>query len=127
MLDFSRILPVKIHMHKFTISRLYFSKGGLFMKLQFSHFSKPQDEEKTKTLRDCILEDLEKTKCDLETAYSGFDNVTDPDLIDCYIYEVNAVMKRYRYLLNQAAALSPLPEEKSLELDTKSPIGALVG
>ena len=29
------------------------------------------------------------TKYELETAYSGFDNVTDPDLIDCYIYEVN--------------------------------------
>ncbi len=98
------------------------------MKLHFSYFSKPQTEEKPKTLRECILEDLEKTKSELETAFSGFDNVTDPDLIDCYIYEVNAVMKRYRYLLNQAAALSSqLPEENTIELNTKSPIGALVG
>ena len=97
------------------------------MKLHFSYFSKPQTEEKPKTLRDCILEDLEKTKSELETAFSGFDNVTDPDLIDCYIYEVNAVMKRYRYLLNQAAALSPLPEEESLELNTESPVSTLIG
>ena len=114
-------------MHIFSNSCLYFGKGGYYMKLHFSYFSKPQEEERPKTLRDCILEDLEKTKWELETAFSGFDNVTDPDLIDCYIYEVNAVMKRYRYLLNQAAALTPLPEENTMELNTKSPVGALVG
>ena len=75
----------------------------------------------------CVASELLKTKYELETAYSGFDNVTDPDLIDCYIYEVNAVMKRYRYLLNQAAALTPLPEEKSMELNTESTVAALIG
>ena len=97
------------------------------MKLNFSLLPHPESKEKPKTLRECILEDLEKTKYELETAYSGFDNVTDPDLIDCYIYEVNAVMKRYRYLLNQAAALSPLPEEESVNLNTEPTVSALVG
>ena len=97
------------------------------MKLNFSFLSRPEIKETPKTLRECILEDLEKTKYELETAYSGFVNVTDPDLIDCYIYEVNAVMKRYRYLLNQAAALSPLPEENSMNLNAESPVSALVG
>lgn len=97
------------------------------MKLNFSLLPQPESKEKPKTLRECILEDLEKTKYELETAYCGFDNVTDPDLIDCYIYEVNAVMKRYRYLLNQAAALSPLPEEESVNLNAEPTIGALVG
>lgn len=97
------------------------------MKLFLTFLSQPESEEKTKTLRESILEDLEKTKNELEIAYSGFDNVTDPDLIDYYIYEVNAVLKRYRYLLNQAAALSPLPEEESLELNTESPISTLIG
>ena len=99
----------------------------VIMKLFLSFLSHPEPKEKSKTLRECILEDLEKTKGELETAYSGFDNVTDPDLIDYYIYEVNAVLKRYRYLLNQAAALSPLPEEESLELNTESPISTLIG
>ena len=62
-----------------------------------------------------IYEELEKTKAALEIAYSGFDNVTDPDLIDSYIYEVNAIMKRYRYLLQRAAEQSPLPQEKLSE------------
>ena len=97
------------------------------MKLNLSLLPRPESKEKPKTLRECILEDLEKTRYELETAYCGFDNVTDPDLIDCYIYEVNAVMKRYRYLLNQAAALSPLPEEELMELNAESSVGALVG
>ena len=62
--------------------------------------------------------DLQKTRCELEDAYAGFDYVTDPDLIDCYIYELNAVMKRYRYLLQQAADLSAVrlsPQELASE------------
>ena len=97
------------------------------MKFHFRQSPRPEFEERPKTLRECILEDLEKTKYELETAYSGFDNVTDPDLIDCYIYEVNAIMKRYRYLLNQAAALSPLHEEEPVLSNSEAPVGALVG
>ena len=48
-----------------------------------------------------LLEDLKKTRYALEVAYSGFDNVTDPDLIDCYIYQVNAILKRYKFLLER--------------------------
>lgn len=50
-----------------------------------------------------IREELLQARRALENAYLGFDNVTDPDLIDCYIYELNAVMKRYKYLMEQAA------------------------
>ena len=48
-----------------------------------------------------LLEDLKKTRYALEVAYSGFDNVTDPDLINCYIYQVNAILKRYKFLLQK--------------------------
>ena len=58
-------------------------------------------------LRASLLADIDKTKCALEIAYAGFDDATDPDLIDCYIYEVNSALKRYRFLLNQAALLLP--------------------
>lgn len=57
------------------------------------------------------MKDIDKTKFALETAYSNFDNVTEPDLIDCYIYEVNSSLKRYKYLLEQAAKLSSPPEK----------------
>ena len=97
------------------------------MKFLFRNSSRPEFQEKTKTLKECILEDLEKTKYELETAYCGFDNVTDPDLIDCYIFEVNSILKRYRYLLNQAASLSSLPEEKFVNLNAETTIDALIG
>lgn len=53
-----------------------------------------------------LLLEISKAKLALESAYSNFENVVDPDLIDCYIYEVNAVQKRYKYLLKQAKQLS---------------------
>ena len=62
-----------------------------------------------------IRDELAQTKYALENAYLGFDNVTDPDLLDCYIYELNAVMKRYKFLLDQAAEMDLLPEEKHTE------------
>ncbi len=48
-----------------------------------------------------LLQEIEKVKLDMETAYSNFQNVVDPDLIDCYIFESNAAFKRYRFLLKQ--------------------------
>ncbi|WP_343210213.1 YaaL family protein [Anaerolentibacter hominis] len=54
------------------------------------------------TAKDTLIDEIEQTKRALTIAYSNFENVSDPDLIDCYIYEVNAVQKRYKYLLRIA-------------------------
>ena len=51
--------------------------------------------------REQLLSDLKMTKTALDDAYSNFEQVVDPDLVDCYIYEVNAVQKRYHFLLKQ--------------------------
>ena len=84
------------------------------------HFSRGfvSKTDKPLTYQESLMLDLQKTRCELEDAYAGFDYVTDPDLIDCYIYELNAVMKRYRYLLQQAADLSAVrlsPQELASE------------
>ena len=71
------------------------------------------NEEVSETKED-LLEDLKKTRYALEVAYSGFDNVTDPDLIDCYIYQVNAILKQYKFLLDK---ISQKEEEKELLLE----------
>lgn len=82
------------------------------MKILFRQSPCPFDtEDEIEQKRLSIREELLQTKRALEIAYSGFDNVTDPDLTDCYIYEVNAVMKRYKFLLEQAAKMNLLPEE----------------
>ena len=70
------------------------------MIFQQTPVSLSSSEELTETKVD-LLEDLKKTRYALEVAYSGFDNVTDPDLIDCYIYQVNAILKRYKFLLEK--------------------------
>lgn len=51
--------------------------------------------------RDQLLSDLKRTKTALDDAYANFENAVDPDLVDSYIYEVNAVQKRYLFLLKQ--------------------------
>lgn len=49
-----------------------------------------------------LLEELAITKNAIDVAYSNFENATDPDLIDCYIYQLNSEQKRYKYLLERA-------------------------
>ena len=100
------------------------------MKMYFSQSSRENRTLSEKEIaRNALLSDLEKTKRALEVAYAGFDNVIEPDLIDCYIYEVNSVLKRYKFLLEQAAALSLLPEENShpASLSTETPVTSLIG
>ncbi len=55
--------------------------------------------------REQLLTDLNLTKTALDDAYSNFEQVVDPDLVDSYIYEVNAVQKRYHFLLKQVQLL----------------------
>ncbi len=73
------------------------------MKIQFSQ-SYYED-----TGKNTILDAIAKTRFALESAYAGFDNATDPDLIDCYIYEVNSLLKRYRFLYHQAQEMNLFP------------------
>lgn len=49
-----------------------------------------------------LLSELEQTKNALAAAYSNFEYVTDPDLIDSCIYQVNSAQKRYKFLLERA-------------------------
>jgi hypothetical protein len=46
-----------------------------------------------------ILATLEKLTKDLDNIHRSLDAVTDPDLIDSYIYEMNAVNMRYKFYL----------------------------
>ncbi len=74
-------------------------------------FLKSTEKEKEKIEKVCydddLLRDIAITKSALDAAYSNFENVVDPDLIDCYIHEVNAVQMRYKFLLKHAKAQEP--------------------
>ncbi|MCT4685994.1 YaaL family protein [Vallitalea sp.] len=53
-----------------------------------------------------LLKNIEITKRALDTAYSNFDVVTAPELIDSCIYEVKAMQLKYEYLINQAKQMN---------------------
>ena len=69
--------------------------------MKLFNFQKPEENRPYMLLKD----DLEKTNLELQTAYSNMQNVTEPDLIDCYIYQTQAAQVRYQYLLNCAKKL----------------------
>ena len=45
--------------------------------------------------------EIERSKCAIDTAQNHFEQVVDPTLIDCYIYELNAAQLRYQFLLRK--------------------------
>lgn len=49
-----------------------------------------------------LLKEIQKTKLALDTATNNFENMIEPDLIDCCIYELKAAQTRYEFLLNEA-------------------------
>ena len=57
-------------------------------------------------VREQLEREIERLQQSLETVNSNFDNVSDPDLVDSYIYELNALSFRYKYLLRQMRELS---------------------
>jgi hypothetical protein len=100
-----------------------------FNQLSNNLFAARQTTKKNQTItsediyRDALLDDLRKTKMALENAYLGFDNVTEPDLIDCYIYELNSVITRYNYLLEEVGKLNR--QESPASESTPVPLAAI--
>lgn len=45
--------------------------------------------------------EIERTRWAIDTARNHFEQVVDPTLIDCYIYELNAAQLRYQFLLRK--------------------------
>ena len=94
------------------------------MKIFFSNQANPVSDAVEAELSPLDLkESIRKTRQALDIAYAGFDNALESDLIDSYIYEINALQKRYKHLTDLAAAE---PAVSSDRLYQHSPIRALV-
>lgn len=48
-----------------------------------------------------LKSEIERTKNAIDSARNRFEQVIDPTLIDCYIYELNAAQLRYQFLLRR--------------------------
>ena len=69
--------------------------------------AKPEQEEKK-----ALLDGLERTRILIHQAYACFNRESDPDLIESYVFEINALQSRYSYLLKRVRELDegePLP------------------
>lgn len=53
-----------------------------------------------------LLDEIQRAQNAMDSAYSGFEQATEPDLIDCYIYMINAASKRYKFLIERAKSLN---------------------
>lgn len=54
---------------------------------------------------------LQETKVLIAQAYAGFNSAVDPELVESYVYEIQALQARYSYLLRQRKALGSGPAE----------------
>ncbi|NCE65249.1 DUF2508 family protein [Pseudoflavonifractor sp. 524-17] len=61
--------------------------------------------QETEEVRRTLREELDRARVDLAQAYANFNGTGDPDLIESYIYTINAIQARYAYLLRQVKTL----------------------
>lgn len=67
-----------------------------------SGYQKRQRTKSTGTLENLELKaEIDRTRHRLESVRNQFEEVVDPTLIDCYIYELKAVQLRYQFLLRR--------------------------
>lgn len=69
------------------------------MRLLFWNKKKEKEYEDEK--RKELLMELDEAKNAINAIYTNFSYIVEPDMIDCCIYELNALQLRYKILLNQ--------------------------
>ena len=56
-----------------------------------------------------LMSSLATTRTQINQAYGGFNSASDSDLIESYVFEINALQARYNYLLRRAKELEGTP------------------
>ena len=52
-----------------------------------------------------LIEVMARTRVEINQAYAGFNQQSDPDLVESYVYEINSLQSRYSYLVRRMKAL----------------------
>lgn len=63
-----------------------------------------------------LLDGLTRTKVLIDQAYACFNRESDPDLIESYVFEINALQSRYSYLLRRVRELDSPPVAPAAEV-----------
>ena len=69
---------------------------------KFSFFKKPATLSQAELHKQEILDAIKDTHYKLTTARICFDNVSDPELVEASVFEINSLQARYSYLLRKA-------------------------
>ncbi len=56
-----------------------------------------------------LMQSLSHTRTLINQAYGGFNSASDGDLIESYVFEINALQARYNYLLRRVKELESVP------------------
>ncbi len=56
-----------------------------------------------------LMRSLSRTRTLINQAYGGFNTASDSDLIESYVFEINALEARYNYLLRRIKELEAAP------------------
>lgn len=72
-----------------------------------------------------LEESLGATRVLIAQAYAGFNAAADPDLVESYVYEIQALQARYSYLLRQRKALEPGVEPSALPAARRATLPAV--
>ena len=56
-----------------------------------------------------LMDSLAHTRALINQAYGGFNTASDGDLIESYVFEINALQARYNYLLRRVKELEGSP------------------
>lgn len=72
-----------------------FFREGTFLK------NKKEQEEAEICRKQELMEELREARDAMDAVYSNLSYVVEPDMIDCCIYELNALQLRYKIILNQ--------------------------
>jgi hypothetical protein len=51
--------------------------------------------------RQQLKDGIARTRVEINQAYAGFNCQSDPDLVDSFVYEINALQSRYSYLVRR--------------------------
>lgn len=62
-----------------------------------------QEEERRE-----LMQSLAHTRTLINQAYGGFNNASDSDLIESYVFEINSLHARYNYLLRRVKELESI-------------------
>ena len=55
-----------------------------------------------------LRQELQQTQDAMDRAYANLSYVIEPELIDCCIYDLNAVQLRYKFILSQVKTVEEL-------------------